>query len=29
MSGGGAVLEYSVKEDDSVEYQGHGLLFIS
>jgi hypothetical protein len=29
MSGGGAELEYFVKEDDSVEYQRHGMLFRS
>ncbi|MDD5133446.1 MAG: hypothetical protein PHD81_04410 [Candidatus Nanoarchaeia archaeon] len=26
MSGGGAELEYLVKEDKSVEYQGHGII---
>ncbi len=29
LSGGGAELEYLVKEDNSVEYQGHGIVFRS
>ena len=29
MSGGGAELKYAVAEDDSVEYQGHGMVFMS
>jgi hypothetical protein len=29
MSGGGAELGYLVKEDKSVEYQGHGIVFRS
>jgi hypothetical protein len=27
MSGGGAELEYLVKEDKSVEYRSHGIIF--
>ncbi|MBW2996688.1 hypothetical protein KY332_05320 [Candidatus Woesearchaeota archaeon] len=29
LSGGGAELEYLVKEDNSVEYKGHGMTFRS
>ena len=29
LSGGGAELEYKVKEDDSVEYYRQGMIFLS